>query len=720
MQLTSCSGEALNGLVMGARWVIPFPPLLSPAFRGSDAVFWKIRRPYQSPQKYCVLTFPHQHCRVRHLKCDDEEPSCSRCVAAGVPCIRWLSVKFRHKSNPSVSNSEGGSGSYGKSQLGYEHDQPWCRTNHPLTFIDETRDLLSLYDNSSDGENEDQQTDPSPDFEGSTAAVTAPGQANSVRVGSVRSLDIDSIGTTDSIAGTLDASETRSPFKKRRVDPARSSFGSSTLGLSPSLAFRNPAVTERLIRSSSHRHDNFTRSNPSALRGPILPSESSDLPSAASLQHLGAPATSHTDEDAISQIDRLTTLPLEVPIWPLQSKTEARLFRYYVNNIGKLFDICDPERHFALVVPCRAITCTPLMNAMFAVSARHLRRTNGFYKNASDDYYHRCLSTLVPMLGDWSALMDENLFAATVLLRHLEEVDVPLSGADSNTYLLGNQLFAAASAPPSLSIYDAGGYLQPTFLTGLRRAAFLVAVREEIYTAFVSQRSISAVFSSSVIDRSLDVEADDSTWANRMVFHVVDVVRFCFEEGVDIDQSLARYDELVEYGRSWYEKKPISFCAMFYKDSPALGLPEGASPATPREGCSKIFPEIWLISEAVSTGLQHYHLAQILLIAYNPRAPRLGPNRVRFLNKQTEDIKREVLTIVGIARSNSGCHPNYATACMSIAMAGERFEHYWEQVELIKFLKESEAAYAWPTITAQRHLAEAWGWSQGITPGESW
>lgn len=204
--------------------------------------------------------------------------------------------------------------------------------------------------------------------------------------------------------------------------------------------------------------------------------------------------------------------------------------------------------------------------------------------------------------------------------------------------------------------------------------------------------------------------ADDCTWANRMVFHVVDIVRFCFgEESADLDQSHARYDELANYSKEWYQKKPLSFLPIYFKGA-VLAPGEGLSPATAADGTSGLFPEIWLMSDAVATGLLHYHLGMILLLAYDPRAPRLGPNRTRFFKKQTEEIKKEVTAMVGIARWNRDCQPNCPTACLGVAMAGERFDVRTEQEELMNFLKETQASSAWPTVTAQRHLSETWGW----------
>lgn len=86
-------------------------------------------------------------------------------------------------------------------------------------------------------------------------------------------------------------------------------------------------------------------------------------------------------------------------------------------------DLCDPLRHFELVVPERAATCETLLNAILAIAARHLSWTSDFDPLASNRYHDECLRCLTPMLNHTATLSDENLFAATIILRMLEEME---------------------------------------------------------------------------------------------------------------------------------------------------------------------------------------------------------------------------------------------------------------------------------------------------------
>jgi hypothetical protein len=103
------------------------------------------------------------------------------------------------------------------------------------------------------------------------------------------------------------------------------------------------------------------------------------------------------------------------------------------------FDLCDPERHFALVVPQRARSCPPLLNAIFTASARHLSRLEK-YKTPQGVkyldkvlpdlnvetaiYYHdRAITHLIQLCNNPDQVHDENLLAAASILRFYEEVD---------------------------------------------------------------------------------------------------------------------------------------------------------------------------------------------------------------------------------------------------------------------------------------------------------
>lgn len=265
-------------------------------------------------------------------------------------------------------------------------------------------------------------------------------------------------------------------------------------------------------------------------------------------------------------------------VWPLQNREEAMLFRHYIQKLSIWLDVCDLCQSFETVVPPRAGSCKVLLNAIFALAAKHLAHTTSYDPYASDRYHQECLNTLIPILQhEQHTLSDENLFAATIILRVWEEMEVKASGVDAHSYLLGIQAFVHHGTAAG----DVAGsrYLMPGSLSG---AAFWVGLRQEIYSAVMNQEPVRINLVHSLVDRTL-LATDDFGWANRAVVHCADVLNFCFGEGGQGSMGRAGgiewWTELDAYNRRWTESLPPSFTPIFYRD--------------PDKEKDEVFPEIW-------------------------------------------------------------------------------------------------------------------------------
>lgn len=102
------------------------------------------------------------------------------------------------------------------------------------------------------------------------------------------------------------------------------------------------------------------------------------------------------------------------------------------------FDSCDVERHFAILAPHRAFQCPALRYAIFSASARHISRRKHLSMKSKMpmqgtrpdigsevalEYQSLCISHLMALSGDPLEVQDENLLAASVILRFYEELD---------------------------------------------------------------------------------------------------------------------------------------------------------------------------------------------------------------------------------------------------------------------------------------------------------
>ncbi|KAI0505999.1 hypothetical protein F5B22DRAFT_625799 [Xylaria bambusicola] len=399
----------------------------------------------------------------------------------------------------------------------------------------------------------------------------------------------------------------------------------------------------------------------------------SDTDSLQTMHPLHRSLSTHTSYDGNVQTSHF----YDTPALPLKDPTDAVLFRHYIQKIAISLDCCDPLKHFELIVPERASTCHTLLNAILAIAARHLSHTTDFDPLASNRYHDECLKHLIPMMNHSSAIADENLFAATVILRMLEEMDGSLTGQDNYSHLLGIHVFANAGDQ----------YMLPGSLSA---AAFWVGLRQEIYIAILTQQCVKLKLDDFIVDRSLG-PADDYTWSNRAIVLLADVLNCCFGDTPLTTQRWIALNEAVE---SWTRARPPSFNPYFYNNGTGAGA----------------FPEIWHGSSCHILGIQHHILAQLFLIQFDPSIPRVGTKRRGAMRNTTRRIETLMRELCGLGISNQWTPPAMFTACIGIAMFGDHFGEERDQHALSEFLKKTETAHARPTAAIQQQLMKAWGW----------
>ncbi|OHF03054.1 hypothetical protein CORC01_01812 [Colletotrichum orchidophilum] len=568
-----------------------------------------------------------EQCREQHLRCDRLLPTCGRCLMTGRECKKGY--KFR---NPKHAV--------------FRESHKWPAPPKKLKFIDETRGVELGEDLDSSESVHDSA--PEVDEAEAEAASTSPETATVV----------DSTVSEEQLRPSIYAAKAASwPLSgdEGRRDSKGGNDGCDVVDETvqpPQRASLSTPGADHHSQHSSHR------------------------------EHSGSVVSLPPMQSVLPPLEGIYT---DRPIWPIHGRKEATLFRHYVEKLGFWLDLCDPARHFEVEVPQRSGSCPILLNAIFALASRHLSLTSAYDSLASNRYHEQCLNYLIPLLDHAGTVSDENLFAATIILRVLEEIDVNTLGQDTHGHLLGIHAFVNAG----------DRFLMPGTLTA---ACFWAGLRQEIYSAVINQQVVRMNLGHAIVDRST-TPGDDFVWANRAIVHCADVLNFCFGSEAG---SVLQWGQLEMANREWKNALPPSYTPIFFRER------------TDEEA----FPEVWYQKACHIIAVQHHILAEMYLVLFNPSIPRVGGGRKAAEKRLTEQIQNLLRSLCGIGMCNQWSPPAMFTACMGIAIAGDRFDIRHDQEALLKMLSITEKAHARPTTAVRDQLMQAWGWMDGEAMSE--
>ncbi|KAK6823050.1 hypothetical protein RU639_005811 [Aspergillus parasiticus] len=401
---------------------------------------------------------------------------------------------------------------------------------------------------------------------------------------------------------------------------------------------------------------------------------------------------------------------------------EACLIRYFVERLAHWFDSTDRDRHFALTVPGRAMFCPVLRYALYTASAGHMRqalkcRNNingtvifdgiplpGLSEDSAIRYHNICISYLIEISKDPNEDYNEDVLTAATILRFYEQIDAPSIGTDTEAYLKAVQFIVHTQNNDSF--YAAQTIHGPTHDTNihsspavsLRHSACLIALRQEIWSAFLHPRPVRLPISPKN-DYNAFPTTCDFIWANRVLVWCADLLNFTFDSHTNTKyptqaSRLEKWNSLKAFETHWNNHKPLSYKPIYYV------APE------PEKG--SYFPTIWLMNDSQVVAEQHMELARILLAVSNPGMQRLGAG-AGALNRGLEaELRAITRRVIGLGLGNRAGPPALVTSAVGISICGEYFDDPGEREALVRFLVELEFEYAWPTSAIVAALRSAW------------
>jgi hypothetical protein len=149
----------------------------------------------------------------------------------------------------------------------------------------------------------------------------------------------------------------------------------------------------------------------------------------------------------------------------------------------------------------------------------------------------------------------------------------------------------------------------------------------------------------------------------------------------------------------WESYKPASFTPLYRQD------PDGKN--------GLCFPKIWYMSECHIMGILYVDLARILLTAYDPTTPRIGPASIAASRQMAAAIRDIVRRICGTAESNKHLPSALIVAHLAIEMCGQYFTDHIERNGMIHLVRHLGSKHVWPTARTVTDLQKAWSQDNG-------
>ncbi|KAF9884555.1 hypothetical protein FE257_001500 [Aspergillus nanangensis] len=347
-----------------------------------------------------------------------------------------------------------------------------------------------------------------------------------------------------------------------------------------------------------------------------------------------------------SEIPAVGYHPVEEEPWNTTHRIELSpvdmpFFRYYIEVVGPILDLFDPDRHFSNVVPHLALRNTGLLKSILAVGARHM--SLGLQRRAGEDvntpasveeepgpahtateYYYQTLQYLSQTLLYPSYADSREILATATMISTYEMFDADTSSisGDWEQHLRGSFWIQRSQDNDGESV------------DGLRRAVWWAWLRQDIWAAFQAGRPTLTFWRPK--KRLEELNSDEL--ATRIVYICGKCVEYaaCDEMSPDQDPRprIEQGDRLLRALDNWHRILPAS-----YQPVPA---------AVDMRSNPTMCPPIWIHPPSHAGAMQMYHFARSTVLLNQPTMGGLNAYRLR-----DAQLAESVKMVCGIANA---CH----------------------------------------------------------------
>ncbi|UPK90964.1 hypothetical protein LCI18_001899 [Fusarium solani-melongenae] len=374
---------------------------------------------------------------------------------------------------------------------------------------------------------------------------------------------------------------------------------------------------------------------------------------------------------------------------------EHILFRHFTEHISRWMDLFEPQRPFGTLVPHLAVrffcqwllsglTSTKLyniglMNAVLALSARHLRIVNsdsschaaGYRPDPNDTirYYWKTLHYSQKAMKYETYQTSLELLASAIIISSYEMLDG--ASTDWEKHLKGVFWIQRSQV-----IHGDSG--------GLRQAVWWAWLCQDVWAAFREKRKPFTFWQPT---RSL-AELDPNHLAARAVYNFAHIVGFCAEESEPGNATINTQKAalLMQRLETWKSYLTVEF-------NPLPG---------PDSGDNKGFPLLWTQPAAFGIAMQLYYCSLILLHLHQPCYGGFK----EYLERQ-KTLKKWARMVCGIAMTCT----DYAASIMAsqcVFIAGMVIEDDAQRGAVLKFLDTCNKRAGWPGYSLGRELSDIW------------
>ncbi|KAL2401083.1 hypothetical protein ABEF95_010139 [Exophiala dermatitidis] len=357
---------------------------------------------------------------------------------------------------------------------------------------------------------------------------------------------------------------------------------------------------------------------------------------------------------------------------------EIAIFNHFVTRVSLWIDLFDPIRHFSTYVPHLAMHNVGLMNAILALSVRHmsLNAANeaGAVHNRNDSlpYYYETLHYVQKAMHYDSYNTSAELLATCLIISAYEMLDG--SRKDWERHLHGVFWIQRSQSVDGDSF-------------GLKQAVWWAWLCQDVWAAFREKRK---PFNSSTPARNYE-DMNSYDIAARSVYVMAQVVAYCSQEEiargeVDIRPRIDRGESLAQMLDDWQRHLPIEF-----------------NPLPLESDGSAVFTPIWVHPPVLAVSIQVHCASRILLLLHRPFVRGLED-----LVRQQKEIATYVETICGLAATTASDYASSIMTSQCLFIAGLCIRDPRQRTALIELLDACRRSSSWPIQSLSAELQMIW------------